>query len=290
MAAAIASRPMRVGNSSNCLLAFSERDFVPSFSVIIATHRRASLLERALASLHAQTYPCHQIVVVSDVQDSETYLVIDSSLRDGDLFIQRKGEPGPAHSRNVALRLVTGDFILFLDDDDTFRPDFLEKLSGVINGTATERIYYTNCEVLNEGGEQPEPPQFIDISGFPPAWAYVKNFIPNNCQVFPRTIAEKIRFDPAIAYEDWDYLLSACAHGELCHVPIGGPVIHKNVAKGGEHRGEKNQTGLLECYIKVYGKHPPITLQVAELRRQLFSSVGIEIDGFVSNKVPEVLG
>lgn len=261
---------------------------MPSFSVIIATHNRATLLARALASLHAQTWPCQQIIVVSDAPDPASYQAVAQSMRAGDLFVQRQGEPGPAHSRNIALSLVTGDFVLFLDDDDTFRPDFLANLAAGLRDAAAPQIFYTNCEVLNEGGAAggvaAEAPQFIDLSGFPPAWAYVKNFIPNNCQIFPRAIAEKIRFEPTIAYEDWDFLLSACAHGALQHLPIAGPVIHKNVSEGGEHRGEKNQAGLLECYIKVYARHPPPSLQVAEQRRLLFSSVGVDIEAFVSNK------
>lgn len=253
---------------------------MPSFSVIIATHKRAALLGRALASLHAQSLPPQQIVVVSDAPDPDTLRSFDAWARAGDVFVQRMGEPGPAASRNLALRLAMGDYVLFLDDDDSFGPDFFGALAAGLAGFAPEQIAYTNFEVLDDAaGVHSAAPagQAIDLAGVDPAWAYVKNFIPNNCQVFPRALIEGVQFDAALAYEDWDFLLSACDRGRLKHLPVLGPRVHKHVP-GTEHRGEKNDSRLVECYLAVYGRHAAPTPQVAEQRRQLFAAIGLDLD------------
>jgi len=253
---------------------------MPSFSVIIATHRRAALLARALASLHAQWHPPQQVLVVSDASDPETLRTFESLARDGDVFVQRTGAPGPAASRNLALRLAVGDYVLFLDDDDTFRPQFLSGLAAGLDGFAPQQIAYTNFEVLDDAagaGADAPASQPVDLGGLDPNWVYVKNFIPNNCQVFPRTLLEGLAFDASLPYEDWDFLLSACGKGQLRHLPVPGPCVHKNVP-GTEHRGQKNDSRLVECYLAVYGRHPAPNPQVAEQRRQLFASIGLDLD------------
>jgi hypothetical protein len=187
----------------------------------------------------------------------------------------------------MALRLATGDLVVFLDDDDSFRPDFLENLAVAGAGARADEICYTNFELVNDGialGDSPVAIQSVDIAGLDPDSVQVKNFIPNNCQVFPRQLLAGIEFDPSIAYEDWDFLLSACRRGSLRHLPVLGPRIHKSGGADIERRGQKNEAGLLECYLRIYAKHPPRDDRIAERRRQLFASLGLELDSLLDNR------
>lgn len=261
---------------------------LPEFSVIIATHNRSQLLDRAIQSIKEQTYQCHQIIVVSDLNCSETYQVVSNQMRAGDLFIQRLGDSGPATSRNFGMKLITGDYFIFLDDDDSFQPDFLQNVVNQLQDCpSNDQVFYTNFEVVNEkldgGVNRITETQVVDIGGYNSSMVYVKNFIPNNCLVFPGRLASEIAFDIDIAYEDWDFILSACASAPLMHLPIFGPRIHKNTDEDSVQRGKSNQDGLLECYIKIYGKHPPLNHSVAMLRKELFSSINLDIDTLVSN-------
>ena len=253
---------------------------MPTFSVIIATHRRAGLLARALASVRAQRHPFAQVVVVSDCIDHETWQVATAHAGDDDLFIQRQGTPGPALSRNRGMQVARADYLVFLDDDDTFRPDFLADVVAARAGLPINEILYTNFEVIEEGERADGAAarsQTIDISTIDVASIQVKNFIPNNCQIFPRACLSEVVFDSGMAYEDWDFLLSACAQRSPRHVPVFGPCIHKHAPSGGAQRGEQNQGELLDCYLKVYQKHPPLNPHVAALRAQLFASMGLTL-------------
>jgi glycosyltransferase involved in cell wall biosynthesis len=256
----------------------------PTYTVIVATHERPDLLRRALGSLLAQTYPCHQIVVVSDSTDTNTHAVVSETLRFGDVFIQRTGAPGPAKSRNIALSVATGDYVLFLDDDDAFRPQFLLSLTDGLRGRPGETVFYTNFEVVDQAVSQEG--RFADLSPIPPRQLWIKNFIPNNCIVYPRSLISQITFDEAIAYEDWDFILSAAAKATLSHIPVLGPVVYKNSTPAQVHRGIENQKNLLDCYIKIYNKHASSDPQVAEGRRALFETIGIKIDDHVKGPAP----
>ena len=94
----------------------------PLFTVIVTTHLRGPLLARALASLRAQTFQDFEVIVVADALDAGTAQACAEWLRPQDQFLKRSGKPGPAESRNVGLRLAKGEWILYLDDDDTHEP------------------------------------------------------------------------------------------------------------------------------------------------------------------------
>ena len=250
----------------------------PEYTVIIATHRRANLLRRALESVLAQTWPFHQIIVVSDVSDPGTYDTANSLLRPGDIFVQRAGIPGPAASRNTALKLVTGSDVVFLDDDDAFREDFLRDVTQLRGESGEPEMLFTNFEVIHEHEDGRTIP--MDLGAFVPEHVWIKNFIPNNCVIYPSACLSDVRYDEKIAYEDWDFLLSAHGRVPLRHLPAFGPVIYKNANAEEANRGEKNNSHLLECYVRTYQKHPASPV-IREQRKAFFHSVGIDLDAYM---------
>jgi len=72
-----------------------------SYSVIIAAHHRAHLLERAVRSVRNQAVPGLQIIIVSDADAPAVRQLARTLLTGDDLYIERFGEPGPALSRNL---------------------------------------------------------------------------------------------------------------------------------------------------------------------------------------------
>ena len=105
----------------------------PLISVIVPTYERSTLLPRALDSIFAQTWPNIEVVVVDDnipgsSWEAETAAVL-VPYRDRPNFVYLKttGKTGGGAARNFAIRRCTGDYIAFLDDDDRFLPDKLEK-------------------------------------------------------------------------------------------------------------------------------------------------------------------
>lgn len=245
-----------------------------AYTVIIATHRRPVLLQRALQSVLSQKEPFHQIIVVSDVCDSETYHLSNSLLRAGDIFVQRSGTPGPAASRNTALKLVTGSHVVFLDDDDAFREDFLSDVMRLQRDCHDPEILFTNFEVIQEHENGRVLPN--DLSILKPEFLWIRNFIPNNCLIYPYSRLTGVWYDERIAYEDWDFLLSAYTHTPLRHVPIYGPLIYKNADAPEVNRREKDFSNAAECYALTYKKHPA-TPEIQMQRRIFLQSEGIDI-------------
>lgn len=99
-------------------------------SVIIPTHNRAVLLERALNSALEQTWENLEIIVIDDASEDETHTLL------GELMgryshirtIRNEKSKGAAVSRNIAIEHAKGEFITGLDDDDYWRPTRIERL------------------------------------------------------------------------------------------------------------------------------------------------------------------
>lgn len=105
----------------------------PQISVVVPTFRRSELLPRALDSLLHQTWPNVQVVVVDDnPPDSASAKATASVLEPyrshhNFIYIHTSGAVGGGAARNLALKHCTGEYVAFLDDDDRFLPEKLER-------------------------------------------------------------------------------------------------------------------------------------------------------------------
>ncbi|HET7863843.1 MAG TPA: glycosyltransferase family A protein, partial [Burkholderiaceae bacterium] len=178
---------------------------LPFFSVITTTHLRAPLLERALQSLRQQSFQDFEMIVVADALDAGTARVAAELLRAQDVFVKRNGAPGPAESRNLGMDMARGEWVLFLDDDDSFQPQHLQTLHRRITQPASEaeraaRVLYSDFEVLTEDRTQQPLAALsrspVSLKAHAVANLHVKNFIPNNALAFHRLVLEGCRVDP----------------------------------------------------------------------------------------------
>ena len=257
---------------------------LPFFSVITSTHLRAELLRRALLSLRAQTFQDFEMIVVADAMDAGTGAVVAELLRENDTFVKRSGAPGPAHSRNLGMQLARGEWVVFLDDDDSFRPHHLQAMHDQALRSRTH-VLYSGYEVLTEDREQPGIPPLghtpVPLDGFAPESVHVKNFIPNNALVYRRVALAGCSVDPHLAsQEDWDFLLGVCARSAPVHVPGGGAVVHKDYVNAGTRRGtaaSSNDSNVVADFLHVYRRWPAPTPALQQQRKDLLKSAGLDL-------------
>lgn len=106
---------------------------MPAVTVVIPTRNRRSQLERAIASVCAQTLHDWELVVVDDASTDNTGAFLDG-LSDTRIRVERLGEHAErSAARNRGLALVSSPCVLFLDDDDELVPTALEVLTGALD-------------------------------------------------------------------------------------------------------------------------------------------------------------
>jgi len=94
-------------------------------SVIVPTYNRAPLLGRAIESLLAQTRRPDEIIVIDDGSTDNTEEVA-RPYGDRIRYIRLAKNGGISHARNTGMREATGDYLAFLDSDDTYLPSNIE--------------------------------------------------------------------------------------------------------------------------------------------------------------------
>ena len=123
----------------------------PRVSVIIPAYNAAPFLHRTIQSVLDQTSPPAEIIVIDDGSKDETSQIareFNESVR-----CHSKPNGGPASARNQGIRVATGDWVAFLDADDQWLPDKLEKQLQLIRETGADMVSSDAILVLGSSAE-----------------------------------------------------------------------------------------------------------------------------------------
>jgi glycosyltransferase involved in cell wall biosynthesis len=110
--------------------------------VIPAFNPQPGELERAVASVEAQTFGDWDCVVVDDGSAEP--------IRLEGIRVVRQDNSGPAEARNAGARIVSADLLAFLDADDIWLPEKLERQVEYLERNRLDACD-TNCEIVRDG-------------------------------------------------------------------------------------------------------------------------------------------
>lgn len=107
--------------------------------MVVPTYRRAELLAQALSSVADQTFTDFEIIVVDDDTEGSARDVVSAFARqnagtDVRYYMNHRARGGSG-TRNAGLEHASGEWVAFLDDDDTWLPEKLERVSELIAGS-----------------------------------------------------------------------------------------------------------------------------------------------------------
>lgn len=130
-------------------------------SIIMPSYNTAKYISETIESVLAQTYTNWELIIVDDCSKDSTDEVIKPFLNDSRIvYIKNDKNSGAAVSRNRALRKAKGKWIAFLDSDDLWFPEKLEKQIRFMED-GNYHFSYTCYEEINESSE----PFGIVVSG-----------------------------------------------------------------------------------------------------------------------------
>lgn len=96
-------------------------------SVIIPTFNRANVIKRAIESALNQTYENIEIIIIDDGSMDNTDAIIGEIMDDRIRYYKNGSNVGPSEARNIGVQYARGEWIAFLDSDDEWFPDKLER-------------------------------------------------------------------------------------------------------------------------------------------------------------------
>ncbi|WP_301179955.1 glycosyltransferase family 2 protein [Thalassolituus sp. UBA3500] len=219
-------------------------------SVIIPTYGRSLYLERALDSVFNQTYCNVEVLIVDDngigteEQKKSSMLMLDKYREYENLiYIPNEINRGGAVARNIGIDNANGKYITFLDDDDEYLLDKVERqVRSVINGNLDVALcaaYYFNSK-----GEK-------ENSIARPIGENIRDFLLGGVALTPMIMATKESlnnvggFDETPRYQDHILMLKLLASG--VSVGIDNTPLYKCYRHDGVRisTGEKSYHGVM---------------------------------------------
>lgn len=124
------------------------------FSVIVPVYNTAAYLARCVDSVLAQTVADWELILVNNGSSDGSGLLAEAYARkDSRIRVLHKEHEGPLQARRAGLARAVGEYVLFLDSDDAWRPDCLAVLDAAITEHAPDVILFTG-QVLSPAGER----------------------------------------------------------------------------------------------------------------------------------------
>lgn len=247
-----AGGPLMIGSERQRLLskaiAVIPQD-MPLVSVIIRTLGR-STLGQALRSVQAQTYS-HLEVLLVDAAGTGLSVLPPEAEGLGVRVVSQGQRLQRTRAANVGLEAATGQYLLFLDDDDWIYPDHIAKLVQCLRQSSTAQAAHTAVECVNDQGEP-----LGEVFDFPyaPRELCYGNFMPIHAVLFARSLVEAgcwldETFD---LYEDWDFWLQIERHTPFVFVP--GVSAAYRIHAGAGAGVQTDQATAQTATARLYGK------------------------------------
>lgn len=129
-------------------------------SIIICTYNDANTLEECIMSVRNQTYKNIEIIVINDGSTDNTAEIIDNHIKeDHRIKVLNKDNTGLEDSRYSGIGIATGKYIMFLDSDDTMKPEAMERLVTRAEETNSDIVICPYILSIEGGEEQMCYPQ-----------------------------------------------------------------------------------------------------------------------------------
>ncbi|MFQ6028103.1 MAG: glycosyltransferase family 2 protein [Dehalococcoidia bacterium] len=118
----------------------------PTISVVMPTYNRGYIIRRAIDSVIAQTCTDWEMVIVDDGSNDDTEEIIASYGDSRIVYLrQDSAKKGAAAARNLGIATSRGEYVAFIDSDDEWLPQKLEKQLEVFQTTDLENVGVVIC-------------------------------------------------------------------------------------------------------------------------------------------------
>lgn len=221
----------------------------PLVSVIIPVYNTASYLRESILSARNQTHTAIEIVVIDDGSNQETKEEI-ARLQDKIDIVLSQENAGQSTARNKGIKAATGDYILILDSDDYFKPDFVSKALVVLQEKPT--VKFVSC-YLNRFHENTIGP-LVQMEG-----GTIEEYLFRNASIgnglFRKKDIVTIRgYDQEMrdGYEDWELMIRLLKNGGKAFVIPEALFMYRSSLKLTTHRAKTKRPQLVHY---IFSKH-----------------------------------
>jgi glycosyltransferase involved in cell wall biosynthesis len=192
----------------------------PFFSVIIPTFNRKDFLKAAVDSVLAQTFDDFELIIIDDGSTDNTSQILNEYSDKRIKYFYQENR-GVSYARNRGIEQSRGKYVAFLDSDDRWLANKLEKTFEFINKFPeitifhTEETWYRRGKLLNQKKKHKKPDGYVYFNALPLCCIGMSTSVVN------KDVFEDIGvFDESLpACEDYDFCLRATSKYEVKLIP-----------------------------------------------------------------------
>ena len=112
------------------------------FSIIVTAYNSSSTIQATLDSISKQTYPNYEVIIVNDGSTDNTLdICLDYQRAHRNTVVLTQSNSGVAISRRKGVEAASGDYVLFVDSDDTINPELITNLMETVK-------QYPNVDII----------------------------------------------------------------------------------------------------------------------------------------------
>lgn len=187
----------------------------PVVSIIIPCYNQAIYLEKAIGSLQAQTLEAWECIIVDDGStDNSLEIAARMALHDARIRVMQKLNGGSASARNMGLDHAQGEYIQFLDADDSIDEYKLERQVSLMRSRQSDISYTAYCYTYADGSRSAARYALLDATRIITHWG-LDGSIPPHAFLYKASFLKtnQLVFDEACRYrEDWNWLIECFRH------------------------------------------------------------------------------
>lgn len=235
----------------------------PLVSVIIPVFNREDTIVTTIESVQYQTYKNLEIIVIDDGSTDNTYHLLENYGDEIKFFHQINS--GVSSARNKGIRHCTGDIIMFLDSDDTWLPQKVERQVDLFSQLGENTFScWCNLTLRQPDGteedalkEQDLDPEFNEGIWLNPLPFFSSRFLHFNQSIaIRRSVLPKIEgFDESLkVIEDMDFALQLAMLGSWGYIKEPLVVWNAGTPNSLTKSAYKQEIEMYRCMKKVYHK------------------------------------
>jgi glycosyltransferase involved in cell wall biosynthesis len=240
----------------------------PTVSVVVTTYDRPSYLPGAVETVAEQTYEPVELIVVDDASPTAASEVISTDAHEFSSFeiVRHDENRGPNAARNTGISAANGEYIAFLDDDDRWLPEKIERQVNRFEGAGQD------LGVVSTGWKRVRNDSIVDlwippnIEGDITKALLCENVVGTQSAVMVRTeIAKRVPLDerfPRWADQEWYVSLSTECEFDSIREPL---VIHEFET---HNRISDDSTKLYEAHRLFLEKYLPLAAEYGPLMKR----------------------
>lgn len=249
-------------------------------SIIIPVFNAENYVAACLDSALAQTYGDLEIIAVNDGSTDGSAEILQSYVQDPRVCVISQRNGGLSAARNSGLDAAAGDYIFFLDSDDTIHPETIEQLLSVAEKTDADFVrcsYRVVYGELDARSPHVEPPAVFELLDAPVEDYLRHRFLPSACLcLYRRSTFGDMRFTRDVIFEDldftWRYLRRVRRGAYMDFAAYNYTQTESSLTRSG--MTPKKMESFAKCIELVYGDYLAHNdSRVEKLQRGLFPYV-----------------